>query len=54
MDRFHAHRMTRDLDGQIYIEAMQESGGARDSAVFSLDLASGKPPKSFTAMRSAT
>jgi sugar lactone lactonase YvrE len=41
--KFHGHWVTRGLDGHIYIEAMQESGGAWSSAAFRLDPKSGKP-----------
>jgi len=36
--KFHGHWMTRGLDGQIYAEAFQESGGAWSSAAFRLEL----------------
>lgn len=39
---FHAHWMTRGLDGNIYTEAFGESGGAWSSAAFRLELPSGK------------
>lgn len=36
LERFHGHWATRGLDGRIYLEAMQESGGAWPSSVFRL------------------
>lgn len=35
--RFHGHWLTRGLDGQLYVEAFQETGGAWSSAAFQLD-----------------
>lgn len=39
---FHAHWMTRGLDGNICTEAFGETGGAWSSAAFRLELPSGK------------
>ncbi len=36
LERFHGHWATQGLDGGIYVEAMQESGGAWPSSVFRL------------------
>jgi hypothetical protein len=36
LKHFHCHWITRGLDGKVYVEAMQESGGAYQSAVFEL------------------
>lgn len=41
MKNFHAHWLTRGLDGQIYSESFQEIGGA----AFRVDLDGGKPVK---------
>ena len=40
--KFHGHWMTRGRDGNVYVEAFGESGGAWSSAAFRLDLATGK------------
>jgi hypothetical protein len=40
ISKFHVHWMTRGLDGKVYAEAFQESGGAWSSAAFQLDLQS--------------
>jgi hypothetical protein len=42
VSKFHGHWMTRGRDGNIYVEAFQESGGAWSSAAFRLDVATGK------------
>src|SRR5688572_26791844 len=42
VSRFHGHWMTRGRDGNFYVEAFQESGGAWSSAAFRLELATGK------------
>jgi len=42
LSRFHGHWLTRGLDGELYAEAFQESGGAWSSAAFRLDLATAK------------
>src|SRR6187402_1636753 len=42
VSKFHGHWLTRGLDGQLYAEAFQESGGAWSSAAFRLDLPDGK------------
>src|ERR1044072_1547375 len=41
MKNFHAHWLTRGLDGQLYSESFQEIGGA----AFRVDLDGGKPVK---------
>jgi hypothetical protein len=41
MKNFHAHWLTRGLDGQLYSESFQEIGGA----AFRVDLNGGKPVK---------
>jgi hypothetical protein len=40
--KFHGHWMTRGRDGNVYVEAFGESGGAWSSAAFRLELATGK------------
>lgn len=42
VSRFHGHWLTRGLDGRLYAEAFQESGGAWSSAAFRLDLPGAK------------
>ena len=42
VSKFHGHWLTRGLDGQIYVEAFQASGGAWSSAAFRLDLPGAK------------
>jgi hypothetical protein len=43
LEHFHGHWMTRGLDGKLYTEAFQESGGKWSSCAFRLDLPDGKP-----------
>lgn len=40
--KFHGHWLTRGLDGKLYAEAFQESGGAWSSAAFRLKLPEAK------------
>ena len=42
VSKFHGHWLTRGLDGQLYVEAFQASGGAWSSAAFRLDLPGAK------------
>jgi len=42
VSKFHGHWLTRGLDGRLYVEAFQESGGAWSSAAFRLDLPGAK------------
>src|SRR5687768_11887596 len=42
VSKFHGHWMTRGRDGNIYVEAFGESGGAWSSAAFRLEVATGK------------
>ena len=42
VSKFHGHWLTRGLDGNVYAEAFQESGGAWSSAAFRLELPTGK------------
>lgn len=42
VSRFHGHWLTQGLDGQVYAEAFQESGGAWSSAAFRLDVSKAK------------
>ncbi len=40
--KFHGHWLTRGLDGNLYAEAFQESGGAWSSSAFRLELPAAK------------
>lgn len=42
VSKFHGHWLTRGLDGHLYAEAFQESGGAWSSAAFLLELPTAK------------
>lgn len=42
VSKFHGHWMTKGRDGNIYVESLQESGGAWSSAAFRLDIATAK------------
>ena len=42
VSKFHGHWLTRGLDGNLYAEAFQESGGAWNSAAFRLELPTAK------------
>ncbi|MBM3835025.1 MAG: hypothetical protein FJ403_17480 [Verrucomicrobia bacterium] len=42
VSKFHGHWMAQGLNGNLYVEAFQESGGAWSSAAFQFDLQSGK------------
>ena len=42
VSKFHGHWMTRGLDGNLYVEAFGERGGAWATAAFRLDVSAGK------------
>ena len=42
VSKFHGHWLTRGLDGNLYAEAFQESGGDWSSGAFQLELATAK------------